>query len=139
MIRDLVTDEEILSKKCEPATAEDADLAQDLIDTILAQKDGACLAANQIGVTKAVVVYVDDDQVAHVLYNPRILMGLRPSKLVEGCLTREELVRVMRYDKVKVAFDELVDGVLKPRKRDYTGWIAQMIQHMVDHCNGKLV
>ena len=139
MIKDLVTDEAILSTKCEPATAEDAELAQDLIDTILAQEDGACIAANQIGVTKAVVVYLDDDKKPHVLYNPRIMMGLRPSKVVEGCLTREELVRVTRYDKVKVAFDELVDGKLVSRKRDYTGWIAQMIQHMVDHCNGKLV
>ena len=139
MIRELVTDEEILSTKCEPATADDAELAQDLIDTILAQKDGACIAANQVGVTKAVVVYLDDDKNPHVLYNPRIMMGLRPSKVVEGCLTRDELVRVARYDKVKVAFDELVDGKLVSRKRDYTGWIAQMIQHMVDHCNGKLV
>ena len=139
MIKDLVTDEAILSTKCEPATAEDAELAQDLIDTILAQEDGACIAANQIGVTKAVVVYLDDDKKPHVLYNPRIMMGLRPSKVVEGCLTREELVRVTRYDKVKVAFDELVDGKLVSRKRDYTGWIAQMVQHMVDHCNGKLV
>ena len=139
MIRELVKDEEILSKKCEPATAEDAELAQDLVDTILAQEDGACLAANQIGVAKAVVVYLDDDKKPHVLYNPRIMMGLRPSKVVEGCLSHDELVRVTRYDKVKVSFDELVDGALKPRKRDYTGWIAQMIQHMVDHCNGKLV
>lgn len=139
MIRELVSDEAILSTKCEPATAEDAELVQDLIDTVLAQEDGACLAANQIGVTKAVVVFLDDDKTPHVLFNPRIMMGLRPSKVVEGCLTRDELVRVTRYDKVKVAFDELVDGVLKPRKRDYTGWIAQMVQHMVDHCNGKLV
>ena len=139
MIRELVSDEAILSTKCEPATAEDAELVQDLIDTVLAQEDGACLAANQIGVTKAVVVFLDDDKTPHVLFNPRIMMGLRPSKVVEGCLTRDELVRVTRYDKVKVAFDELVDGALKPRKRDYTGWIAQMVQHMVDHCNGKLV
>ena len=41
--------------------------------------------------------------------------------------------------KIKVTYDELVDGELKHRKRDFTDWTAQMIQHMIDHCNGKLV
>ena len=44
-----------------------------------------------------------------------------------------------RFAKIKVSFDELVDGALRPRRRDYVGWTAQMIQHMVDHCKGKLV
>ena len=139
MIKDLVTDEAILSQRCEAATAEDAHIAQDLIDTIRAQDDGACIAANQIGVTKAIAVYLDDDGEAHVLYNPKVVMGLRPSKVVEGCLTREELSKVTRYAKIKLSYDELVDGQLVARRRDFTGWIAQMIQHMVDHCNGKLV
>ena len=139
MIKDLVTDEAILSQRCEAATAEDAPIAQDLIDTIRAQDDGACIAANQIGVTKAIAVYLDDDGEAHVLYNPKVVMGLRPSKVVEGCLTREEFSKVTRYAKIKLSYDELVDGKLVARRRDYTGWIAQMIQHMVDHCNGKLV
>ena len=139
MIRELVTDEAILSQVCEKATPEDADIAQDLIDTACSLDDCSCLAANQIGVTKAVAVYFDDDEEAHVLYNPRILMGLRPGRTIESCLSREDISKVTRYAKVKVAYDELVDGAFKQRKRDYTGWIAQMIQHMIDHCNGKLV
>lgn len=102
-------------------------------------EDCGCLAANQIGVTKAVVVFQDDAGADHVLYNPRIMMGLRAAKMVEGCMTRDEPSKVTRYQKVKVSFDELVDGELKPRRRDYTGFEAQMIQHMCDHCQGKLV
>jgi len=139
MIRELVRDEAILSTPCEKATADDAELAQDLIDTVRSLDDGACLAANQLGVTKAMFVYLDDDGEAHVMLNPRILMGLGASRVQEGCLTRDEIVTVRRFSKIKVSYDELVDGALKPRKRDYTGWIAQMIQHMVDHCAGKLV
>lgn len=139
MIRELVKDEAILSQPCEAAVAEDAPVAQDLIDTVLEQEDGACLAANQIGVTKAIVVYLDDRRTPHVLYNPKIVLGLRPTLTVEGCLTRDEISQVRRYDKIKLSFDELVDGALLPRRRDYHGWVAQMIQHMVDHCNGKLV
>lgn len=139
MIKELVKDDAILSQVCEQATPEDAELAQDLIDTAASLEDCSCLAANQIGVTKAVVVYFDDDQKPHVMYNPKIMMGLRPSKAVEGCLSHEEFSKVTRYAKIKVSYDELVDGSFKQRRRDYTGWIAQMIQHMVDHCNGKLV
>ena len=139
MIKELVTDETILSTPCEPATAEDAPLVEDLIDTLRTLEEGCCIAANQIGVTKALCVYLDDDGEAHVLFNPKILLGLAPTFQVEGCLTREEPARVKRFQKIKVSFDELVDGELKPRKRDYMGWTAQMIQHMVDHCRGKLV
>ena len=57
----------------------------------------------------------------------------------DGCLTRDEESKVTRFDRIKVAYDELADGALKPRKRDFTGWTAQVIQHMIDHCKGKLV
>ena len=139
MIKELTKDQELLSTRCEPATPEDVELAQDLIDTVQSLEDGACLAANQIGVTKAVVVYLDDDRKPHVLYNPKLMLGLGASKTVEGCLTLDEPSKVTRYARIKVSFDELVDGEFKSRRRDYNGWIAQMIQHMIDHCNGKLV
>ncbi len=139
MVKDLVNDEAILSQVCVAATAEDAELAQDLIDTMNSQEDAVCLAANQIGVAKCVVVYKGEDEKDHVMYNPRILMGLGPQKLVESCMTHEGESRVTRFVKIKVAFDELVDGELKARKRDFVGWEAQMIQHMCDHCKGKLV
>ena len=139
MIRELTNDEALLSQRCELATVEDEALAQDLLDTLASIEDGGCLAANQIGVTKAVIAFVDDNGTPHVMYNPKILLGLRAGKTVEGCLTREGTTKVTRYSKVKVQFEELKDGKLVARKRDYTGWTGQMIQHMVDHCNGKLV
>lgn len=139
MIRDLVKDEALLSTPCEPATADDAAVAQDLLDTLAAQEDAGCLAANQIGVTKAIVAYVDDHERAHVMFNPKVMFGLGATKVTESCLTHEAETRVTRYAKVKVSFDELVDGVLKPRKRDLLGWQAQMVQHMIDHCKGKLI
>lgn len=139
MIRELVHDDQILSQRCEAATAEDASLAQDLLDTLTSIEDCGCLAANQLGETKSLIAYRDDKGEAHVMYNPRILLGLRAAKVQEGCLTRDEVVKVTRYAKVKVQFEELHDGKLMARKRDFEGWTGQMIQHMVDHCNGKLV
>ena len=139
MIKELVTDEVTLSTPCEPAGVEDAELAQDLLDTLASIEDGACLAANQIGVTKAMFAYVDDNQRPHVVLNPRILLGLAPARVVEGCLTREEETPVKRFAKVKVQYDELVDDKLVSRRTDFVGWMAQVVQHMVDHCHGKLI
>lgn len=139
MIKELVHDDAILSQPCEPATAEDASLAQDLLDTMEATEDAACLAANQIGVAKALVVFADDEGRTHVMYNPKLLLGLGAYKCTERCLSHDDDVKVTRFAKAKVSFEELVDGKLKPRRRDFTGWVAQMVQHMIDHCNGKLV
>ena len=50
-IKELVHDEAVLSTPCEKATAEDAQVAQDLLDTMASLDEAACLHANQIGVT----------------------------------------------------------------------------------------
>ena len=67
------------------------------------------------------------------------MFGLGASKMEESCLTHEEVTKSTRYIKCKVAFDRIVDGKMKECRRDYAGFEAQMIQHMIDHCQGKLV
>lgn len=139
MIVELVTDEELLSTPCEPATAEDADVAQNLLDTLESIEDAACLAANQIGVAKAVIVYKDSKDRAHVMFNPGMKRALHAGRVEEGCLTREGTTKVTRYDQATFTYQELVDGVLIPRKKECRGWTAQIIQHMIDHCKGKYI
>lgn len=139
MIKELVKDEAVLSQPCEAATAEDAPVAQDLLDTLASMEGAACLAANQIGVAKRVIAYLDENDQPHVMYNPVLKQALGAFKTVEGCLSLEEDSKVTRFDRIKVAYDELADGALAPRKKDFSGWTAQIIQHMIDHCKGKLV
>lgn len=139
MICELCHDTAVLSTRCTRATADDAAVAQDLLDTMASIEDCACLAANQIGKTVALVAFVDEQNKPHVMYNPRIMMGLGAQKVEEQCMTLNEPTKSTRYAKVKVAFQELVDGKLVDKKRDYVGWEAQMIQHLCDHCAGKLV
>ena len=139
MIKELVHDETLLSRPCAAATAQDADVAQDLLDTLVSIDSAACLAANQIGVEKAIVAYLDEKENPQVMYNPKLLLGLGAFKTEEGCLTRDEVSVVTRYQRIKVAYDEMVDGALVPRKKDLTDWTAQIVQHMIDHCKGKLV
>ncbi|MEG0015007.1 MAG: peptide deformylase, partial [Gordonibacter sp.] len=139
MIKELVKDEDALSQPCEAATAEDAQVAQDLLETLTSLEGAACLAANQIGAAKCIVAYLDDNDQPHIMYNPRMLQALGAFKAVEGCLSLEAESKVTRYDRIKVTYEELADGALQPRKKEFTGWTAQIIQHMIDHCKGKLV
>lgn len=139
MVQELISDESILSQPTAPVTAEDAALVADLRETLESLDDAACLSANQIGVAKAAGVWRDDKNKVHELLNPKILMGLHPSLVVEGCLSREEPSQVKRFAQVKVQFEELVDGMLKRKTRDFRGWEAQLVQHMIDHNAGKLV
>lgn len=44
-IKELVHDEAVLSTPCEKATAEDAQVAQDLLDTMASLDEAACLHA----------------------------------------------------------------------------------------------
>ena len=83
MIKELCHDEAILSQRCEVATVEDESVAQDLIDTIKSLDDAGCLAANQIGVTKKVCVYLDDAGEPH-----------KPSSIIK--LTADGVVTVIR-------------------------------------------
>ena len=70
MIRELVCDDAVLSTPCAPATAEDAGLAQDLIDTLTAHKDGCVgMAANMIGVNKRIIIF-DNEGAYQVMFNP---------------------------------------------------------------------
>ena len=139
MIKELVKDEEFLQKPSEPATAEDAQIAQDLIDTIKSmEEDCACLAANQIGELKAVIVFWHNDKL-YTMYNPVIKQGIVPYRVEEGCMSLGYDTEAKRFKRITVEFDELVDGVLVKRTRKYTDWTAQIIQHAIDHCNGILV
>lgn len=140
MIKELVSDEEFLSQPAEPATAEDADVAQDLMDTMESMiEDCACLAANMIGSTKAVIVYQDEKDTAHIMYNPKIKRAMRPFKATEGCFSLNRDTNVTRYQTIRVSYQELVDGELVNREREFKDWVAQAIQHAVDHCRGRLV
>ena len=49
MVREICKDEAFLAQKAEPATKDDLGTAQDLLDTLLAHKDGCVgMAANMI-------------------------------------------------------------------------------------------
>lgn len=139
MIKEIITDEDILSKPCDAATADDAAIADDLTETLLASDEAVCLAANQIGETKRIVAYLNEAGRPVVMFNPQIIQKLKPYTAVEACLSREEPTAVQRFDWVRVSFERLQDGKLVPAKKKLEGNAAQAVQHMIDHCEGILV
>ena len=136
MIRDICKDELFLTRKAAPALPEDLPIAQDLLETLIAHKDGCVgMAANMIGVAKRIIAFESEDGYL-VMFNPVILKKSGPYITEEGCLSLEGVRPTRRWKSIKVQY-ETADG--KPRIRTFTGWTAQIIQHEIDHCDGILI
>ena len=67
MIREICRDPFFLARKSEPATADDLGVAQDLLDTLAAHREGCVgMAANMIGVGKRIIAFESDGAYAVV-------------------------------------------------------------------------
>ena len=137
MVRELMHDPIFLAQKSVPATAEDLDVARDLLDTLTFHKDSCVgMAANMIGETKRIIVF-DDGGSYTTMLNPVILKGSDLYETEEGCLSLLGGPRkCKRYKKIKVQYQNLQQ---QTRLKTFTGWTAQIIQHEIDHCNGILI
>ena len=137
MVRELMHDPIFLAQKSVPATAEDLEVAQDLLDTLTFHKEGCVgMAANMIGITKRIIVF-DNEGKYMTMLNPVILKGSDLYETEEGCLSLLGGPRkCKRYKKIKVQYQNLQ---MQTRIKPVTGWTAQIIQHEVDHCNGVLI
>ena len=136
MIQPVMHDPVFLAQKSAPATKEDLAVAQDLLDTLIAHKDGCVgMAANMIGVLKRIIVFEDGGKYT-VLFNPEIVKCSEPYQTEEGCLSLPGVRETKRYKSIKVQYQ---NSEFQTRFKTYTGWTAQIIQHEIDHCNGILI
>lgn len=141
MIKELMHDPIFLAGKSDIATKEDLQVAQDLLDTLMAHKDSCVgMAANMIGVKKRIIAFLDDSgrvPTCTVMLNPEIIKKDGVYSAEEGCLSLlGGPIPCKRYKSIKVKYQTLD---LQTRIKTYTGWTAQIIQHEVDHCEGKLI
>ena len=137
MIKQVVHDPILLSIKSEAATAADLQTAQDLLDTLTANKD-ACvgMAANMIGVCKRIIVF-DNEGEYMTMFNPEIVKKAEPYDAEEGCLSLLGGPRpCKRYRTIKVKWQ---NAQFQTRIKTFSGWPAQIIQHEIDHCDGILI
>ena len=136
MVREIMRDEAFLSQKAEPATLEDLPVAQDLLDTLTAHKAGCVgMAANMIGVCKRIIVF-DNEGKYTVMFNPEIIKKSGSYEAEEGCLSLTGIRKAKRWQSIKVQYQ---NEQFQTRFKTFTDWMAQIIQHEIDHCEGILI
>ena len=139
MQRPIMTSVSFLRRPAEPASADDLPIADDLRDTLEANRSRCVgMAANMIGEAKAIIVFVDEELGGRitVIFNPRITAADGAFDTSEGCLSLKGERRTLRYRRIEVDYQ---DRCMRDRHATFTGWTAQIIQHEVDHCNGIII
>ncbi|MDR1300551.1 MAG: peptide deformylase [Candidatus Nomurabacteria bacterium] len=136
------------SERVHVITDETLQLVDDMITATLDWEDSrphelaVALSAVQIGALERVVIIREDFEDRDnknfvVLINPEIVKfeGKKITE-IEGCLSvRDVYGKVARYEKVRVKAVG-IDG-REIRIKSPNPFVARMLQHEVDHCNGK--
>ncbi len=136
MVREICKDTFSLSQKSVPATPDDLSVARDLLETLVAHKDGCVgMAANMIGVNKRIIAF-DNEGAYEVMFNPQIVRQSGHYEAEEGCLSLPGIRKTKRWKSIKVQYQ---NEKFQVRLKTYTGWTAQIIQHEIDHCEGILI
>ena len=136
MVKEIVKDVMFLSQKAEKATEKDKYIANDLLDTLKANKDRCVgLAANMIGYNKAIIC-VSGGLYDFVMINPVITYTNREYQTVEGCLSLIGERECKRYKEIEVDY---FDMNFRKKHGKYTGFVAEIIQHEIDHTNGIII
>ena len=126
-----------LRQPSEPATAADAQVVRDLVDTLEAHR-ATCvgMAANMIGERKRIIAVVDEDDSILVMLNPQVTHRSGPYTARECCLSLPGEREATRYESILVSYE---DSLMRSCERKFKGRVAQAIQHEIDHCNGVLI
>ena len=136
MIKEIMRDPFFLAQKSAPATKDDLQVGQDLMDTLKAHREGCVgMAANMIGVKKNIII-VNMGFIDVVMFNPVITSKSGPYQTEEGCLSLVGVRKTTRYQDIEV---EYYDFAWKKQRQKLSGWTAQIAQHEIDHCNGIVI
>ena len=136
MVRPVCRDVFLLSQKSAPADKDDLPVAMDLADTLRANAD-ACvgMAANMIGVLKRIIA-VSAGPAVIAMMNPVITARREPYEAEEGYLSLMGVRKAKRWASIDVEYQDMM---MRKQKGTYTGFMAQIIQHEVDHLDGVLI
>ncbi|MBU7562849.1 peptide deformylase [Pediococcus ethanolidurans] len=136
MIKPINRNTNTLSQKTIKTTKADAQTVTDLLDTLKAhQADCVGMAANMIGVNKRIIVF-QMGVLSVALINPIITKKSSPFSTKEGCLSLLGERSTTRYKHIEVTYQ---DQNFITHQQQFSDWIAQIIQHEVDHCEGILI
>ncbi len=112
---------------------------QSLLQAMLAamrEHKGVGLAAPQVGINQQIFVMdIGDGPLAFI--NPRIVKKFGADIIEEGCLSIPGVtVMVRRPERIVVRY---VDEDNQPHEKIYEEMMARVIQHEIDHLEGKLI
>ena len=125
-----------LGQKSADAVKEDADTGRDLMDTLAANRERCVgMAANMIGVKKRIII-VSMGIMNLVMFNPVMIRKDTPYETEEGCLSLTGVRKTTRYQNIEI---EYYDSSWKKHRQKYSGWTAQIIQHELDHLEGRII
>lgn len=133
-----------LKMRCEPVTAAYDDILSSIVQRLSETRrhhHGLGLAAPQIGIALRIVSLNPGETIGHgLMINPVIANhGMTQSFRDEGCLSiRNGVPRfaIKRWDTVTVRFQKLDGSTVEALAR---GFAARVIQHEIDHLDGKLI
>ena len=134
--QNIIHDQLFLSQKSTSASRADLKVAEDLRDTLLANRDKAVgLAANMIGKNKRIIAFYVG-LLPLVMLNPQITKKSGEYLTEEGCLSLSGERKTKRYRTITVTYQDMN---LNTKTQEFTDFIAEVIQHEVDHCEGILI
>jgi len=134
--QNIIHDQLFLSQKSTSANRADLKVAEDLRDTLLANRDKAVgLAANMIGKNKRIIAFYVG-LLPLVMLNPQITKKSGEYLTEEGCLSLSGERKTKRYRTITVTYQDMN---LNTKMQEFTDFIAEVIQHEVDHCEGILI
>ena len=112
-----------------------------MIETMDAER-GIGLAANQVGWNINLMVIdtrnynEDDDGENHIIANAEILSSEGESIMEEGCLSIPNIrAQIKRPETIMLRYQDIEQ---KNHERYFSGLTSRVIQHELDHLNGKL-
>ncbi len=136
MIKQVVRDVIFLGQRSEEATKADLSVADDLRDTLSANREHCVgMAANMIGIRKRIII-ANIGMGDIVMFNPVITKKDSPYETEEGCLSLTGTRKTTRYKNIEV---EYVDQQWNRKKQKLSGFLAQIIQHECDHLEGVII
>lgn len=142
MVKEIVKDTSVLRQRSTMIKKGDnvAQIVEDLIDTATHHYCNCWgLAAIQIGIPKRAIVVRPPKDGSHfkVLINPTIKRASASTYLSEeGCLSLPGTSVVKRHHAVDILY---LDERLKVCTLKTSGVLATVLQHEIDHLNGKLI
>ncbi len=113
-----------------------ADTAERMLE-LMHDADGIGLAATQIGIVRRLFVFHDDGE-DRVLVNPRLTrVAGEPEQEEEGCLSLGDVrMPVERQLEVTIEGQDVAGAALA---LELSGVSARVVQHELDHLDGKLI